>query len=121
GAVAGAGRRAAAQVAREQKGVEVVMETTVLLEVQIKPEKAEDMRQTLREMLADTRKFDGCVRVDVIQDQDNPGTFILVQKWRTRGHYEKYGAWRAETGMAQSMAAKLQATFSMRYFDSVNV
>lgn len=97
------------------------METTVLLEVQIKPEKIEDMKQTLREMLIATRAFDGCISVEVIHDQDKPGSFILVQKWRTRGHYEKYGAWRAETGMAQSMAEKLQATFSLRYFDSVAV
>jgi quinol monooxygenase YgiN len=97
------------------------METTVLLEVQVKPEKIDEMKQTLREMLVATRAYDGCIRVDVIHDQDKPGSFILVQKWRTRGHYEKYGAWRAETGMAQSMAEKLQATFSLRYFESVAV
>jgi quinol monooxygenase YgiN len=97
------------------------MDVTILLEVQVKPEKVGALKATLKEMLVDTRAFDGCIGVQAIQDLENPGNIVLVQKWKSRGHYEKYNAWRAKTGAASAAAEKLAATFGLRYFDSVDV
>ena len=97
------------------------MDVMILLEVKVRPDKADALKGVLRDMLVDTRAFDGCVSVAAIQDQDDPGSVILVQRWASRAHYERYSAWRAETGAANSATARLSASYGLRYFDPVNV
>jgi quinol monooxygenase YgiN len=96
------------------------MVANILLEIRVKPEQAPEVVKTLQEMLIDTRKYDGCISVEAIQSRDDPGHFVLHQKWQSKDHYKKYSAWRAETGMAAAMQAKLAAEFSLKYFNPVD-
>ena len=53
------------------------MSITVTLTFSIKPERADEFKALMESLLPDTRAYDGCLRVDVYQDQDNPGNIIL--------------------------------------------
>lgn len=97
------------------------MSVTILLDIAVKARMVPELKKTLVEMLADTRRFDGCIAVTVIQNADDPGNVVLVQEWQTRKHYETYSNWRASTGMAAAMSEKLSATFSLRYFSRLDV
>ena len=55
------------------------MAVTVTLEFSVIPERAEEFKALLEELLPDTRAYDGCHRVDVYQDQDNPGSIYLME------------------------------------------
>jgi len=44
------------------------MAVTVTLAFSVKPERAEEFKSLLKELLPDTRAYDGCQRVDVYQD-----------------------------------------------------
>ena len=97
------------------------MSVNVLLEIQVQPANITQLKVMLREMLAETRAHDGCISVQVVQNQDDLGNFVLIQRWQSRAHYEHYNAWRAATGAAQAVSGKLSAIYSTRYFDTVDV
>ena len=48
------------------------MAITVMLEFSVLVERAEEFKILLRELLPDTRSYEGCLRVDVYQGHDNP-------------------------------------------------
>ena len=96
------------------------MTCTVLLELKMPEGKAGEMIETLRAILPDTRARDGCVGVEVQQDQDNAETLVLIQRWQSRADYESYLAWRTERGDIDKLGAMLAGPPSIRYFDAVD-
>lgn len=97
------------------------MSVLVLLELAVKPERQDDTKADMARALPDTRTFEGCEGVTVHQNQDDPSTFVLVERWASRGHYDKYLAWREERGDLDNLRAMLTGPPSIRYFDNVDV
>jgi quinol monooxygenase YgiN len=97
------------------------MSVTVLLEVLSKPESIDELKQTFKAILPDTRGYDGCISVQVVLNQDDPLNLILNETWESRAHYEKYFAWRAETGGLEALGKMLSASPSVRYFDHQDI
>ncbi len=97
------------------------MTCTVLLEIQLKPDVIDTAKGAFKELLPDTRAYDGCKNIDVVENQENPGNLVLVESWESRAKYEKYLAWRVETGALEKMAAMCAGEPSIRYFDTVDV
>lgn len=62
----------------------------------------------LVEALADTRAFEGCERIDVHVDADNPDRIILWEMWGARSDDETYIAWRLDNGMAEDLEPVLE-------------
>ncbi len=93
------------------------MSCTVLLELKVKPECVEDTLTGLGGMLPETRDYDGCIEVYAHQDQDDPTTIVAIEQWESRQHYEKYLAWRSETGALDTLGTLLSEPLSIRYFD----
>ncbi len=92
------------------------MAVMVMLEVTAKDGAGNDLLQKFKDILPDTRTYDGCIGVDTYQNQDNPNVLVLVEKWESKPHYEKYLAWRTESGMLGEMAEMFGAPPSIRYF-----
>lgn len=65
---------------------------TVLAKVElpVDPAKVDEMKSFLAKILPDTRKFDGCQGVDVYQGQDDTSRIVLVERWDSRDHHQKY-------------------------------
>jgi len=72
--------------------------------------KFESLAQVLKEALPDTRAFDGCIELDVYQEQGT-NTFTLVEDWASFDHYDRYLAWRIEGGMAAMLEDLLEGGF----------
>jgi len=89
----------------------------VLVEVKAKVGTGGDLVGWFRQVLPDTRAYDGCIGVDVYQNQDDTDVVVLVEQWQTRAHYEKYLAWREEMGMLAELVELTEAPPSLRYFD----
>jgi quinol monooxygenase YgiN len=60
--------------------------------------------------LGDTRAYDGCIRVDVYEDEDS-ATITLVEEWETLAHQERYLGWRIETGIQEATKDILEGGF----------
>ena len=76
------------------------MAVRVTLGLSIRPERGEDFKNLLKDLLPDTRASKSCRRVDVYQHKDNPGCVYLVEDWESKGHQQRYQSWRDETGIA---------------------
>lgn len=66
-----------------------------------------DLLGFLKEVLPDTRAYDGFIRMESWLDSDN-STVILHDWWESVGHMERYLAWRGETGVLDALAGYLE-------------
>ena len=96
------------------------MAATVLLELKAKAGTGSNLVATFKQILPDTRAFDGCHGVEVYQNMDDPDVVVLVEQWESRQHYEKYLAWRQETGALEALGKAIEGAPSIRYFDKTD-
>jgi quinol monooxygenase YgiN len=75
-----------------------------VLDFRFNPETVEDALKVVHAMLKDTREFQGCERVDVVQDADDPGHVQFIEQWRSHADDQAYRAWRAGAGSASGAA-----------------
>ena len=93
------------------------MSVTVLLEVTAKPECVDDLIGMFGENFKQTRVYDSCIDIYMTRGHDDPNELVLVEGWQTRPQYERYLAWRAETGVVDKVAAMAASPAIIRYFD----
>lgn len=77
------------------------MTLTVLLDLRLKPEALVGAPAMLRDILAGTRAFDGCLGVDVLVDSEDPAHLILLERWASAEADAAYREWRAGAGATE--------------------
>lgn len=97
------------------------MSVMVFLELQSTAESIKQLKSAFKDILPDTRKYDGCQEVEVFDNQDDPLNLVLVERWESRQHYEKYLGWRTETGALESVVSMTSGPPAIRYFDLVDI
>jgi quinol monooxygenase YgiN len=95
----------------------MTMSVLAIAEFFVQPEKAEEFLALLKEVLPDTRAFDGCQSLETYVNEDTAGHVFLVEKWRERSDHEAYLAWRMETGLTDMLAPFVTAPPKFSYFD----
>lgn len=96
------------------------MGCVVLFEIQVKPERVADAKKMFKKNLGDTRAFDGCQGIDCYDNMDKGGNIVFYERWDSRPQYEKYLAWRTESGTMDAIAAMIEGEPSIRFFDRVD-
>ena len=74
------------------------MKNLVIVSFPAKPETINNLKETLKSALPDTRNFDGCIGVRTFIEEST-NTIHLIEDWETLEHQQKYLAWRIETGL----------------------
>jgi len=95
------------------------MACTVLLEIRLKPEFVDGMAEGFKALFPDTRSYDGCIGLYASQNLDDPQNFVIVEVWESREKYEKYFAWRTETGVIADVKSQIEGELSVRFFDMI--
>jgi quinol monooxygenase YgiN len=90
---------------------------TVLADLHFQPEAVDGALEGLGKILPDTRSYEGCLGLDVIQDQADPNHVMLVETWESADHHKAYVAWRVETGTLAELAAVVTQDPTFTYFD----
>jgi quinol monooxygenase YgiN len=85
------------------------MAVTVLLELKFKPEAVSQGRDLMRRTLETTRAFEGNLRTDVLEDEDDESHWIIYELWDTVEHDEAYRAFRAGEGKVVELPPLLAA------------
>lgn len=93
----------------------------VIVELLVKQEKIEQVCPLFAVLLKDTRSREGNEGVLIYTDQDKPTTFILIQQWVSRDHYEQYIKWRSARGDYAKLGELLAEPPRRRYFDYIDV
>jgi len=77
------------------------MSLTVILDLQLKPEAVAVAPAMLRDILAQTRVFDGCLGVDVLVDVKDNAHMILLERWASTEADAAYRQWRSGAGATE--------------------
>lgn len=85
------------------------MSVTAILDLQFKPDRVDDALALLRRILVDTRAFDGCESVTVVQDAADPAHILAVETWASLEHDAAYRRWRAGDGAITDLPELLAA------------
>ncbi|MCW2547000.1 MAG: hypothetical protein JWN96_1460 [Mycobacterium sp.] len=85
------------------------MTITSILDLQVKPGDAAGAPAVLRNVLVQTRNFDGSLGVDVYLDEDDPAHFVVVERWESIEADAAYRAWRQTPDGASILGSILAA------------
>jgi quinol monooxygenase YgiN len=96
------------------------MAILVLLSAKAKPENVDSFQALIKEIFPDTRSYDGCQELNLHLNMDDSRTFLVVGRWDSRPHYEKYLAWRVETGLLARFEALLEEAPSIQFYEVVD-
>ena len=83
------------------------MPVTVIAEFHPAPGKLDEVVAALKEALPETRAYDGCLSLESWLDAER-STIVLTEQWVSFDHYDRYLAWRGETGVLAAVAALLE-------------
>jgi len=97
------------------------MSVTILLDLTAKPGSMEDLKNIFIEILPATRSYDGCEGLEVKINSDDANNLVIVERWQSRQHYEKYFAWRQETGLIDRLGPVLGAPPSVRFLEDTGI
>jgi quinol monooxygenase YgiN len=81
--------------------------TTAILELRIKPDSVDEGLEVVHRILGETRAFDGCLGVTVIQDATDPAHLVAIEEWESLEKDAAYREWRAGDGAMPDLAALL--------------
>jgi quinol monooxygenase YgiN len=95
------------------------MAIMVLLEGKVKAEKVDSLKAALPKLFPVTRAYEGCHGITAYIKGDDR-TLVFVEYWETKALYERYLAWRTETGVIAELVSMLEAPPSIRYFDQID-
>ena len=83
------------------------MASTAILDLRFKPESLDEAHQVINRILTETRAFDGCLGVRVIQDSKDPAHVVAIEQWESLEKDAAYREWRAGEGAATDLAPLL--------------
>ncbi len=95
------------------------MSVSVILEATVKDKDV--FEAFLLKVLPATRSYEGCEGLTVHRNVDDTTNVVLIERWETRPHYEKYLAWRKETGLLDQLVALLEGPPNIRFYSNVGV
>ena len=79
------------------------MKNLVIVSFPAKDGMLDNLKETLKVALPDTRAFEGCISVDTyIEDATN--TIHLIEDWETLDNQATYLNWRIETGLLEAVS-----------------
>ena len=93
------------------------MSVIVLVNLSIKEESLEKFKTFFKEIIPDTRSYEGCQGIQLYQNKESPTKFTIHAKWDSEEAQKKYMAWRMETGSFDKLQPMLSEPFSIQFYD----
>jgi quinol monooxygenase YgiN len=97
------------------------MSVVVLVDLNVKADRVDDLISYIAGVIDGTRAYDGCELMTMVVNQDDPSNVLFVERWETRAKYEAYLAWRTETGSMENLVGMLAGDPVIRFFDDTGV
>ena len=91
------------------------MSVLVNLEIPVKKERIEDFFDYLRDILVDTRAYEGCIRLDTYHEMEN-SKVLLIEEWDKIENQESYMQWRIETGLVEALTEFLDSELIIKKY-----
>jgi quinol monooxygenase YgiN len=95
------------------------MAVTIILRLSVKSEHVDEIKEDFNKNLPETIACEGCHSLTVYCNQEDPTEIVVVERWESMQHYEKYVGWRTETGKMNVLVSFLSAPPEIKRFDSI--
>tara|TARA_B100001996_G_C18222063_1_gene424087 strand:+ start:194 stop:487 length:294 start_codon:yes stop_codon:yes gene_type:complete len=86
------------------------MAISVLVEGYAKDNKIQDIVNFFEEAFKITRNFDGCLEIYLTINSKDKNNFIMIEKWKTKEHFDKYVKYRTEKGTIDELISMCKRT-----------
>ena len=96
------------------------MSIIVIANLSAKEESLEELKKYLKEILPDTRSFEGCQGVQLYENKESPTKLTIHAKWVSEEAQKKYVAWRMETGALNKLMTMLSEPASMPFYNIID-
>ena len=96
------------------------MSVIVIVNMSVKNESLEEFKKYFKEILPDTRSFEGCQGVQLYENTESPTKLTIHAKWTSKEAQKKYMTWRMETGSLDKLAPMLSEPLSMQFYNIVD-
>ena len=96
------------------------MSVRVFLELKANPGTGDELVAFFGSILSDTRAYEGCKSVDVLQNRDDADSVVVVEVWDSHEQYEQYLAWQRDRGTSDRLMKALAEPPSIRQFDETD-
>ena len=96
------------------------MSIIVIVNFSVKKESLEELTKYLKEILPDTRSFEGCQGVELYENVEDPTKLTIRAKWASQDAQKKYMAWRMETGAMNKLVSMLSESVNMQYYNIID-
>ncbi len=95
------------------------MTTMVCIEAELQPDRIDDAVAFLRERFPETRDYPGCKGIHAYLHDDGK-TMVFVELWEARENFERYLAWRQESGSFEKFTDMVVGDMNIRTFAQVD-
>ena len=96
------------------------MPVLALVDVKIKPESLDEFTSFIKEILPDTRSYDGNRGAWFYANQEDEANIVIAELWDSVEHHTRYVEWRTETGVMDRVESSLAAPANLRYLDEID-
>jgi len=83
------------------------MKNLVIVSFPAKDGMLDNLKETLKSALPETRSYEGCISVETYVEESS-NTVHLIEDWETLDHQSKYLNWRVETGLLNILEPLLE-------------
>jgi len=75
------------------------MEVFIIIEARLQPDRREELLELMQSRFGpEALAFDGCLGIETYASIDDPNRVTFHERWESRAQFEKYVAWRIESG-----------------------
>ena len=96
------------------------MSVVVIMNLTVKEESLDEVKKYFKEILPDTRSFDGCEGVQLYESKEKRTKLTIHAKWVSEEAQKKYIEWRMETGALEKLMPMLSDPPSMQMYGIVD-
>ena len=96
------------------------MSVIVLVNLDVKEESRDELKKYFKEILPDTRSFEGCQEVQLYENKESPTKMVIHAKWTSEEAQKKYMSWRMETGALDKIIPMLSEPPNLEFYNIVD-
>lgn len=96
------------------------MSVIVLVNLNVKEGSVDDLKKYFKEILPDTRAFEGCQGVQLYQSSESPTKITIHSKWTSEEAQKKYMSWRMDSGALDKLIPMLSDHPNLEFYNIVD-
>jgi quinol monooxygenase YgiN len=97
------------------------LSVTVVIQFQVKPDKVQELLDFVEKNGSSSRAFPGCESFVLHQNQDDPTSFMFIERWKARSDQGAYVESRTEQGIMDTFVTMLAGEPSFGFYDALDV